>query len=96
MFTLQIALTIASGICVSAAAILWLIAAAHRVPRAFETSLAPVFGAVSAPSSLFFPNASAGFDALGAALIQQSQLNGTAAGFASAAAIFHVLALVFY
>ena len=94
MLTLQLALTIASGICVLAAAILWLIAAALKVPRAFNTRLAPLYGVAPAPSSLFFADASAGFDALGAALVHQSQLNGTAAGFASAAAIFHAVALL--
>ena len=94
MLTLQIALTIASGACVLIAAILWLIAAALKVPKTFNTGLAPRYGAPPAPLSLSFADASAGFDALGAALIHQSQLNGTAAGFASAAAIFHAVALV--
>ena len=94
MLTLHIALMIASGVCVLAAAVLWLTAASLTVPKAFSIRLAPVHGSPPAPSSLFFADASAGFDALGAALIHQSQLNGTAAGFASAAAIFHAVALV--
>ena len=94
MLTLQIALTIESGICVLAAAGLWLIVAALTIPKAFDTSLAAVCGARPAPSSLVFADASAAFDALGAALVHQSQLNGTAAGFASAAAIFHAVALI--